>query len=108
LGVRPSAPVDRASESIVNPSYDGDVRPIPGAKTAPAISSGQIEITPDSFSPVAASTASPSSTVSDPPPSAVLANARDRATPKMPLTAVVGIACAVFVVLTGLALLLFR
>ena len=62
-----------------------------------AISSGPFEISRASFS-------SPP----EGPPQAVLSNAMERGKPLVPLSRIVGIGCGIFVVLVGLALLLFR
>ena len=64
------------------------------------ISSGPFEISPSSFS-------SPPSNPSG-PPSAVVQNAMERGRPQLSLAVIVGIAGAIFVVLVGLTLLLFR
>ncbi len=64
------------------------------------ISSGPFEISPSSFS-------SPPSNPSA-PPSAVVQNAMERGRPQLSLAAIVGIGAAIFVVLVGLTLLLFR
>jgi hypothetical protein len=100
-------PMDRASESVVNPPSIGRVQIVRG----PTISSGEIEIPPESFSPIAVSVANPPSSHQPPPLSAGLGGvptAMGRAQPALPLSTMVGIGLAVFVVLVGLALLLFR
>lgn len=65
-----------------------------------AISSGPFEISPPSLSSPPAST--------NGPPSAVVQNALERGRPQLPLSAIVGIAAAIFLVLVLLSLLLFR
>jgi hypothetical protein len=109
--------MERASESIVNPGQpvdrDSGWRSSPTKQTT-AIESGEIEISPASFA--APSSASPGSSNAaslppaslDPPPSAIIANAMGRGKQRLSLGAIVGIGGAIFVVLVGLALLLFR
>jgi len=65
-----------------------------------AISSGPFEIAPSSLSLPPAGT--------NGPPSTVVQNALGRGRPQLPLTAIVGIGAAIFVVLVLLSLLLFR
>lgn len=100
---RAPIPVDRASESVVNPP---SVHPPPAIPAA--IPSGDIEIPPESFAPTAVSTASPPSFPDDAPPSVIIANAMRRGQPVMPLRTLVGIGAGIFVVLVALSLLLFR
>jgi hypothetical protein len=95
-------PMDRASESVVNPPSVGRVQIVRG----PMISSGEIEISPESFSPTAVSVPNPRS-ANQPPSSAANANANARKS-VLPLTTLVAIGAGVFVVLVALALLLFR
>lgn len=65
------------------------------------VSSGPFEISPSSFS-------SPPPSSKSGPPSAVVQNAMERGRSQVSLSAIVGIGCAMFVVLVGLTLLLFR
>ncbi len=94
-------PVDRASESIVS-SPDWGV----GKSTRPAaigpISSGQIEIPPNSLS------VPPPESISLVPPSTIVESAMERGQQRMPLSTIIGIGAGIFVVLVGLSLLLFR
>jgi len=70
------------------------------AKAVPLpISSNPIVITRESFAPPSGDNA---------PPSAIIENAMTRNRTPMPLSKLIGIGCAVFVVLVGLTLLLFR
>jgi hypothetical protein len=96
-------PVDRASESVVNPP---SVHPPPVIPAA--VPSGDIEIPPESFAPAAVSTGRPPSFADDAPPSVIIANAMQRGRPVMPLRTLVGIGAGIFVVLVALSLLLFR
>jgi hypothetical protein len=90
-------PVDRASESVVSSR-------VPPPPPSPD-SSGQIEISPASFTPDSLAGTSPASTVPlNAPPRA--AAAHDAA--GLSLRALVGIAGGVLLVLSALALLLFR
>lgn len=70
------------------------------ASRVSAISSGPFEISPSSLSSPPAGT--------NGPPSTVVQNALGRGRPQLPLTAIVGIGAAIFVVLVLLSLLLFR
>jgi hypothetical protein len=108
-------PMDRASESVVNPvDPAGRSRDAPLMKQTTAIESGEIEISPASFA--APSSASPSSSGAtslppaslDPPPSTIIANAMGRGKQRLSLGAIVGIGGAIFLLVVGLALLLFR
>ncbi len=101
-------PDDRASESVVSPDKelgaDWMAPPAGTTRQTSAISSGPFDIraslppevpdVPESLPP--------------PPPSAVTQNALDRGQAVLPLSKLVGIACAIFVVVVGLTLLLFR
>jgi hypothetical protein len=110
---RPAAPpIDRASESIVNPIDPGAGRRAPPPKQTDAIESGEFDLSPASFSPSSGPTSSPATSSPpaslDPPPSTIIANALGRGKQKLSIGAIVGIFCAIFVVLVGLTLLLFR
>lgn len=72
----------------------------PGPRVS-TVSSGPFEISPSSFS-------SPPPSAGSGPPSAIVQNAMERGRPQLSLGAIVGIGCAVFLVLVGLTLLLFR
>lgn len=100
LLVPKNVPIDRASESVVSPR-DEEGNAVAPPPIGP-ISSGQIEIPPESLS------VPPPETISLVPPSAIVANALDRGRPMLPLSTIVGIGAGIFVVLVGLSLLLFR
>jgi hypothetical protein len=95
------APVDRASESVVSPRDYRDGKAAAPVPIGP-ISSGQIEIPPESR------TLPPPEAVSIVPPSTIAANAMDRGRSMLPLSTIVGIGAGIFVVLVVLSLLLFR
>ncbi len=86
---------DVSKPSVSDGDADGAV-----AKAVPLpISSNPIVITRESFAPPSGENA---------PPSAIIENAMTRNRTPMPLSKLIGIGCAVFVVLVGLTLLLFR
>ena len=105
-GKSEGARLSSAEEGEIFAAPAGDAaaaeQPAPHAKTTTAISSGPFEISPSSFS------SPPSAPRLSIPPEAVIENAMRRGAPTTSLAAIVGIGCAVFVVLVGLSLLLFR
>ncbi len=102
LSPRPShVPVDRASESVVSP-LDEQGRPLSIPPPIGPVSSGQIEIAPESLS------VPPPATPSILPPSEIVPNVLERGRPGMPLSKIVAISCGVIFVLIALSLLLFR
>lgn len=96
-----TAPVDRASESVVSPRDHENARASVVPSPLKPISSGSIEIPRDSLLPA-------SEVSSLVPPSTIVSNAMERGRPVLPLSTIVLIGCGVFVVLVALSLLLFR
>jgi hypothetical protein len=100
-----TAPVERASESIVAPTdHDSIGRAKPPAIPPPAVS-GQIELGQDVYPETPAEGVS---VVPPPPPPSFMTNPHQRAQQGMPLSRLVGISAGVIVVVVALSLLLFR
>ena len=99
-----TAPVDRASESSLSPPS------LPPPKQTTAISSGPFEVAPASLgAPAEEHVASPVSLVPSPvEPPVSIASAMGRDRDVVPLSRIIGIGAAIFVLLVGLSLLLFR